>query len=172
MAVSPRLCQECGHEEKFYELAVANPAGVEWYCSLKLEMAVHLVKQILTDAMQSPSVPGLADIKARMKAELERKLGETVDVDELPDLLHMGCADDFYASFEWSDGSILHVHICFWMVGAPQPSLSASCLPASNLALFHHKSTVVTLGISEKKSQFYFNVLYSSSLVQKVPLLS
>ena len=83
-------------------------------------MAVLLVKQILTDAMQSPSVPGLADIKARMEAELERKLGETIDVDELPDLLHMGRVNDFYASFEWSDGGILHAHICFWVVGAPR----------------------------------------------------
>ena len=103
-------------KKTFYELVVANPAGVEWYCSLKLEMAVHLIKRLLTQTMQSPSIPGLATVKRRIQEELQRKLGEAVEVDDIPDLLDMGCVDDFYASFEWSDGGLVHVHIAFWTI--------------------------------------------------------
>jgi len=34
--------------------------------------------------------------------------------------VHLGMVDDFYASFEWSDGGILHAHIAFWIVGSPR----------------------------------------------------
>ena len=112
--------REAAMNKAFYELAVGNLAAVDWYCSLKLELAVHLVKQLLTQAMQSPSVPGMDTLRARIEAELERKLGGAVELDEPPDLVHMGLVDDFYASFEWSEGGILHAHIAFWMVGAPR----------------------------------------------------
>ena len=107
-------------KKAFYELAVGNPAAVDWYCSLKLELAVHLVKQLLTQAMQSPLVPGMDKLRERIEAELVRKLGDAIKLDETPDLVHMGLVDDFYASFEWSEGGILHAHIAFWMVGAPR----------------------------------------------------
>ena len=66
--------QELAMKKAFYELAVGNPAAVDWYCSLKLELAVHLVKQLLTQAMQSPSVPGMDTLRARIEAELVRKV--------------------------------------------------------------------------------------------------
>ena len=28
--------------------------------------------------------------------------------------------EDFWATFEWSPGGMLHAHIAFWMVGAPR----------------------------------------------------
>ena len=112
--------KEVAMKKAFYELAVGNPAAVDWYCSLKLELAVHLVKQLLTQAMQSPSVPGLDKLRERIEAELVRKLGDAIKLDETPDLVHMGLVDEFYASFEWSDGGILHAHIAFWMIGAPR----------------------------------------------------
>ena len=43
-----------------------------------------------------------------------------MDFDALPDLLYIGRMDDFDASFEWSPGGLVHVHIAFWMVGAPR----------------------------------------------------
>ena len=116
--VPPGSARDAAMKNTFYELAVANPAAVEWYCSLRLEMAVHLWKTLLTQAMQSPSIPGSPALHARIQAELARKLGEEVDLDALPDLTHMGLVDDFYASFVWSDGGILHAHIALWMVGA------------------------------------------------------
>ena len=36
----------------FYELAVANPGAVAWYCGLKLEMAIGLVRAVLTKTTQ------------------------------------------------------------------------------------------------------------------------
>ena len=31
-----------------------------------------------------------------------------------------GRVDDFYASLEWSAGGLVHVHIAYWIVGAPR----------------------------------------------------
>ncbi len=41
-----------------YELALQNPGVVAWYSDLKLEMAVHLAKEIITQMLQSDVVPG------------------------------------------------------------------------------------------------------------------
>ena len=38
----PGSAREAAMKKAFYELAVNNPGAVAWYCSLKLEMAVHL----------------------------------------------------------------------------------------------------------------------------------
>ena len=52
--------------------------------------------------------------------ELRQRLGEEVDVEELPDLLKFGHVDDEYVTFEWSAGGMVHVHMAFWIVGAPR----------------------------------------------------
>ena len=44
-----------------------------WYCALKLEMAVHLTKALLTEQLRSADVPGLEAAKAKLKEDLERK---------------------------------------------------------------------------------------------------
>ena len=36
-------------KKDFYKLCVSNPAAVARYCSLKLELAVHLIQRLLTD---------------------------------------------------------------------------------------------------------------------------
>ena len=41
-------------------------------------------------------------------------------VEDMPDLVHYGVVDDHYASFEWSEGGMIHAHIAFWIVGAPR----------------------------------------------------
>ena len=83
-------------------------------------MAVHLIMNLLSEALQDPSTPGLSDVKARMAKLLHAKVGPGIDVHELPDVQHLGTVDDFYASFEWSDGGLVHVHIALWIVGAPR----------------------------------------------------
>ena len=107
-------------KKTFYELAVANPGVVSWYCGLKLEMAIHLTKNLLTQQMQSQNVPGLAEVKRRLQTTLREKIGQDVSIDSLPDLKSMGHVDDFYASFEWSSGGMLHAHMAFWIVGSPR----------------------------------------------------
>ena len=116
-----RLCLRRRHEQQtFYQLVVANPGAVAWYCGLKLEMAVHLVMNVLTEAMQDASAPGLQHVKARMTEHPHSHVGPHIDVGEVPELEHIGAVDDFYASFEWSDGGMVHVHIALWIAGAPR----------------------------------------------------
>ena len=119
-ALPPGPARELMMKKEFYKLSVTNPAAVAWYCSLKLEVAVHLVQRLLTDIMQSESIPGLAAVKEKLKAELCKNIGEDVEIDELLDLLFLGSMEDFWATFEWSPGGMLHAHIAFWMVGAPR----------------------------------------------------
>ena len=84
--VTSRPCQEAARQKAYYDLSVINPGAVAWYCALKLEMLVHLTKALLTEQLRSADVPGLEAAKARLKDELERKLGVEVEVDEIPDL--------------------------------------------------------------------------------------
>ena len=52
--------RDAAMRRSFYELALANPGAVAWYCGLKLEMAIGLVQTVLTNTTQDPSTPGLA----------------------------------------------------------------------------------------------------------------
>ena len=108
--------------QAFYRLSVDNPACVQWYCSLKLEMALHLVADVVTRQLQSADVPGLELTKERVRKNLQEKLGVPVSVGDmdLPDLRHFGQVDDYWLSYEWSDGGIIHAHIALWIVGSPR----------------------------------------------------
>ena len=55
-AVPPSLARDAGMKQAFYKLAVANPGHVEWYCSLKLSMAVQLTAELLTQAARQKTV--------------------------------------------------------------------------------------------------------------------
>ena len=44
-------------KKAYYLLAVQNPGIVAWYCALKLEIAVHLLQQLITRMLQSDIVP-------------------------------------------------------------------------------------------------------------------
>ena len=120
MGEPPGPARGVAMKKAFYELANANPGAVAWYCGIKLEMAVHLVANVLTETLQDPTMPGLQTVRGRMEELLRSKVGEGIDVDQLPDLQHLGEVDDFYASFEWSDGGLVHVHIAMWIVGSPR----------------------------------------------------
>jgi hypothetical protein len=96
----PGFARDAAMRQAFYQLAVANPGAVAWYCDLKLEMAVHLVMATLSEALQDPGTPGLGSVKARMTEHLRAKVGPGIAVEDLPDLHFLGVVDDFYASFE------------------------------------------------------------------------
>ena len=83
-------------------------------------MAVHLATNVFTEALQDPATPGLPTVRGRMEELLRSKVGEDIDVDQVTDLQHLGEVDDFYASYEWSDGGLVHVHIALWIVGSPR----------------------------------------------------
>ena len=90
-------------KKAYYELAVQNPGAVAWYCALKLEMAVALTKALLTEQMRSDEVPGREDAQAKLAQELQARVGVEMLVEDVPDLVHYGMVDDYYASFEWSE---------------------------------------------------------------------
>ena len=46
---------------------------------------MELTKALLTEQMRSAEVPGLEEAKAKLKEELRCRLGEDIDVEELPD---------------------------------------------------------------------------------------
>jgi hypothetical protein len=83
-------------------------------------MMVHLAKEIITEMLQSSTVPGKQEAIAILEEELRQKVGIEVCVEDLPDLQQYGRVDDFYASLEWSAGGLVHVHIAYWIVGAPR----------------------------------------------------
>ena len=118
--LSPGSAREAMMKNSFYLLALTNPAGVAWYCALKLELAVHLVQRLLTDVMQSSSAPGFEAVQELIRKELQEQVGEGIALDQLPDIIRMGSVDDFYASFEWSSGGLIHVHMALWIIGAPR----------------------------------------------------
>ncbi len=64
--------------------AIDNPAIVEWYCSLKLELMLHLARRVL----------------------------DAVDEDG------GGNKDDYWASYEWGAGGIVHLHVLLWKSGS------------------------------------------------------
>ena len=86
----------------YYKLAVREPGAVAWYCSLKLEIAVSLVRAVLTEQMRSDEVPGREEAKTQLAVGLASRLGERVVVEDVPDLQQFGYVDDYYVSFEWS----------------------------------------------------------------------
>ena len=91
-----------------------------WYCAVKLEMAVALTRALLTEQLRSADVLGQDAAKDKLASDLTARLGVDVVVDEAPDLQFFGHVDDYYATFEWSEGGMIHAHMAFWIVGAPR----------------------------------------------------
>ena len=83
-------------------------------------MAVALTRALLTEQLRSADVPGQDAAKYKLASDLTARLGVDVDVDEAPDLQFFGRVDDYYATFEWSEGGMIHAHMAFWIVGAPR----------------------------------------------------
>ena len=65
-------------------------------------------------------MPGKDAVKLELQTTLRERLGPEVDINALPDLVFMGHVDDFYATYEWSSGGMIHMHMAFWIVGSPR----------------------------------------------------
>ena len=111
-------------KNSYYQLAVRDPGAVAWYCAVKLEMATALTAALLTEQLQSDDVPGRADAHSKIEAELAARVGADASVSsrlcQNPDQMHFGQVDDYYMSYEWSEGGMIHAHMAFWVVGAPR----------------------------------------------------
>ena len=119
-ALPPGSAREAAMKQIFFELAVREHGLVGRYCAVKLEMAVALTRALLTEQLRSDDVPGQDAAKDKPAGDLTARLGVDVDVDEAPDLQCFGHVDDYYATFEWSEGGMINAHMAFWMVGAPR----------------------------------------------------
>ena len=111
--LSPGFAREVAMKKAYYQLSVRDPGAVAWYCAVKLEMATALTAALLTEQLQSDSVPGLADAQRKIEAELASRMGVEVTVGGNPDLSHFGQVDDWYVTYEWSEGAIIHAHMAF-----------------------------------------------------------
>ena len=74
-----------------------HPAAVQWYCALKLELALHLIVDVLTRQLRSQTTPGLQEAQSSLCQVLQDRLGSAVHVDDvdLPDLRYFGFVDDY-----------------------------------------------------------------------------
>ena len=132
-ALPPGPAREAAMKRAYFELAVREPGPVAWYCAVKLEMAVALTQALLTEQLRFTDVPGKGASRQILASELTAGLGVDVDVDDVPDLQLFGHVDDHYATFEWSEGGMIHAHMAFWIVGAPR--IDNIAVPASRLML-------------------------------------
>ena len=65
-------------------------------------------------------MPGKDAVKLELQTSLRDRLGPEVDLKALLDIVFMGHVDDHYATFEWSSGGMIHMHMAFWIVGSPR----------------------------------------------------
>ena len=101
----------------YYQMALQNPSVVAWYCTLKLEMAVHLVQELVTRMLQSDVVPGRGQAMELLAGQLQERLGVEISVDDLPDIRNYGAVDDFM--FLWNgalEGSFTRTLLCGLLV--------------------------------------------------------
>ena len=104
-------------KKAYYMLALQNPNVVAWYCALKLEMAVHLVQELVTRMLQSDVVPGRNQAISLLASQLQERLGVDISVDDLPDLRNYGVVDDFYAALNGAlEGSFTRTLLCGLLV--------------------------------------------------------
>ena len=112
--------KEKARRSAYYNAAVSNPGVVSWYCAARLEATVKLACAVIGRQVQSEFVPGATTSREAIRQELAACLGEDVDKDSIATEGNFGEVDDYYATFEWSAGGMVHVHVSFWIVGSPR----------------------------------------------------
>ena len=122
-ALPPGPAREIAMKKSYYQLAVRDPGAVAWYCAVKLEMATALTAALLTEQLQSDDVPGRADAQNKIEAELAARVGADASVSsrlcQNPDQMHFGQVDEYYMSYEWSEGHNPRAHGILGRRGSP-----------------------------------------------------
>ena len=102
----------------YWEAATENPAVVSWYSAWRLEATLKTIMQSLTVAMQK------LDRAEECKSCIRKQLRQCLGVRDAELVLHeptnWGEIDDYWATYEWSEGGLIHLHIAFWVVGSPR----------------------------------------------------
>ena len=105
--------------ERFYRDAAAHPGLVSWACAVRLEQMVHLAVRVIAHQLQG--------YRFDPAEWLPESLGEEQAANPRSPTLAAAPAhdadpivDDWYASFEWGAGGIVHIHLVLWVHGAPR----------------------------------------------------
>ena len=80
------------------------------------------ILSVLSRQLQSSEVPGKDMAIAALQQDIQRAFGgmdmcDVVQVD-IPD--NWGEVDDYWGTFEWSGGGMIHIHVAFWISGSPR----------------------------------------------------
>ena len=102
----------------YWEAATENPAVVSWYCAWRLEATLKTIMQSLTVAMQK--LDRVQECKTCIREQLRKCLGVQDAELLLSEPTNWGEIDDYWATYEWSEGGLIHLHIAFWVVGSPR----------------------------------------------------
>jgi hypothetical protein len=86
-----------------------------------LEATVHLAVAILTVSLQGDVVPGRLAAAAALEQELTAACPDG-DVESFATSIpcNQGHVDDWWCTFEWSGGGIVHIHLALYTVGSPR----------------------------------------------------
>jgi hypothetical protein len=82
-------------------------------------MLVHLAAHIVSRNIGGDIVPGKAEAMQAMQQELDAVFDPSSITVSSADFQY-GKVDDWWATFEWSSGGMVHVHIAFWIVASPR----------------------------------------------------
>ena len=121
-------------KKNYYKLAVGNPGIVAWYCAWRLEAMLLLYKRVVSAQLSQDGVSGLMKSLTRGSSREDASkhmadvVAEQLEAEDLTKDLHIvslslpsyGKVHDYWASFEWSAGGMVHIHIALWIIGAPR----------------------------------------------------
>ena len=110
---------ETALRQRFYRDAAAHPGLVSWACAVRLEQMVHLAVRVITHQLRGYRFEPAEWLPESLGEEHEahstspsRAAAPTHEKDP--------SVDDWYASFEWGAGGIVHIHLVLWVHGAPR----------------------------------------------------
>ena len=106
---------EAEKRDRFYKDSLENPGFVSWYCAVKLEQMVYLAVATIARQLQGYQFDPAEWRPTQLDESCDsvKQLAPRMDDDNCR-------VDDWYASFEWGAGGIVHVHCVFWVKGAPR----------------------------------------------------
>ena len=105
----------------YWEAGTENPGVVAWYSAWRLEAEVTTSLQVMKDVISSPAVPDIARAQHAVEKRLAAQVGEdAVENLQLQLPSDWGAIDDYWATFEWSEGGLIHVRLSLWIVGSPR----------------------------------------------------
>ena len=178
--------QELTEEEKrqrFFRDAVDHPGVVSWYCAIKLEQQVHLAIADINRQLREYSFdpeewrPSQLDeddkegdwgaSPAGARASTNQAKPQADEAKPLPPVV-----DDWYASYEWGSGGIVHLHVVLWIKGAPRVDVAVKLGSGGDMPLMEPPDESKTIVLEEDVATImasFFDRLYTEWNARKAP---